>query len=1072
MRIGRRVAKAISWVMVFFLSVLGGGLWFTYTYVTDSANAAMAIRKYAVRFVPGGEVVPARVHVGWFFNEVTLHDTGVYQTIRGVRFPALNIPRLNVRVYSRKLFRGELDIQEVSVNQPILRICQRADGSWNLQGLLADPWPGPPMDRTPPILIRRGTIELVSFDGAPTAGGAGRRSSTLLNEVDLRIWQETPGRFVYRFEGTADGDVLDRLQIAGTVDLESGRIELGGSLTGLTLSEGLRQRIPPPAMPAFKALALNGGVIDMDHVRVVLDTKAPPGHRLRYAGQAWLREGVWNCTKLPFPVNDLSAAIEVDDGRLILHRAQGYFGKTTLRARGEIRLDDLKQGPMEWHVGLTDFELDQARLRPWTPPEYDELWDVFQPSGLIGTEIELVRTTPGGVVELDAHVDCRDVAVNYRHFPYPVDHLRGTIDLKKESLTVDVQTLSVGGQPLNLKGTIVHPGPDAVVSLEIDAASVPINRTLRDALKPDVRKVVDEFQPSGTVKAHAKVSRVPMAGKPEGKIAIDAEIDLTERCEITWAKLPYTIRNLTGRLELHPDHWIFRKMHGRHDEAQIVASGEVTKLPGKLKNGEDRLRVHVDLKAANLAFSEELRRALPGEWTSAWRTINPSGASDVVATVDVDPDRHRDDTRIILDPLPGSTVRLLVTRSPQPGQADPGGTIELRMDDVRGRFDFFNGVVKMKDVGVLFSGAPVRLDQGSVVVKSTGQFDLWVKDLWLRGLRLDPELRKKMPPRMAQFAQRVDEGRPFTAHGDLRIGWSGVKDQPAWCRWDNVTVVLNDNKINTGIPLEHIQGELQHVRGFSDGYRLEVGGVLDLESVMLLGQQITRVESGFQVKDGLGELVQLRGKFLGGDLYAQGRITLTETPSYSAQMNLHNARLEEYARTLGGHRQLRGDINAQIQCNGLGNDIRTLQGTGEAHINDGDLGELPAYFRPVALVNRTFNKDVPRVRLKTAFDSVDLAFSISHGSWNIDPIKFTGNAFSLQGRGTLDPQSNVDLRLEPMLGRDRFHIRGLSDLTLAASAPILRIRVIGTLAHPDFLVEPLPLLQRDRASRPTGSGVP
>ena len=103
------------------------------------------------------------------------------------------------------------------------------------------------------------------------------------------------------------------------------------------------------------------------------------------------------------------------------------------------------------------------------------------------------------------------------------------------------------------------------------------------------------------------------------------------------------------------------------------------------------------------------------------------------------------------------------------------------------------------------------------------------------------------------------------------------------------------------------------------------------------------------------------------------------------------------------------------------------------------------------------------MRIKTAFDSVDLAFTISHGLWNLDPIKFTGNAFSLQGRGTLDPQSNLDLRLEPLLGRDRFHIPIVSDLSREASAPMLRVHVTGTLSHPDFSVEPLPLLQRDPA---------
>lgn len=1080
MRIGRRVAKVLFWVLVFCLSVLGGGLWFAYTYVTDSANAARAIKQYAVKYLPTAVVEPARVHVARLFNEVTLHDTRVYQWIRGTRFQTLHIPRLNVQVNTRKLLRGELDVREVDVVWPTLRICQRADGTWNLQGLLADPWPSPWLDKTPPIVIENGTIELVCRDDAPAhpaaapaappAGPAGptvggRRLATILSKVSLRVKQERVGRFVYRFDGTATSDVLERLRLVGTVDLETGRVTLEGDLTGLTISDALRQRIPPEAQPAFKSLALNGGVVDLDRVRVGYDAKAPAGRRLHYGVQARLRDGVWNCPRLPFPVNDLSAAVDVEDGLLTLLHAEGTHGKTTLRARGKMRLGDPERAPMELHIGLSDFELDEARLRRWTPRQYDELWDVFKPGGLIGAEIDLARATPGGPIEMGASVTCHDVAVTYRHFPYPIDHLRGSLILAKKTLQVDLQTTSVGGQPLHLKGTIENPGPDAVVRLDIAADSVPIDAVLLKALQPDVRKVVKGFRPSGTVKAHAAVFREPMPGRPEGRIAIDAEIDLTERCEITWDKLPYPVRNLTGRLELHPDHWVFRDMQGRNGQARIRASGEVFKLPGKLENGEDRLRVHVDLKAANLPFSDELREALPPEWKSTWRTINPSGASDVEATVDVDPQRRRDETHIVIDPLPGSTVKLKVVRSPQPKHLDRGGEIELRMDDVHGRFRFDNGVVTMNDVSVLFGGAPVRLDHGRVVVKGNGQFDLAVSDLWIKGIRIDAELRKKMPPLMAQFAHRLDEGRAFTARGDLRIGWSGVENEPAWCGWDNVHVVLNDNKLNTGIPLEHIQGELRQVKGWSNGLGVWVEGIMNLESVVILGQQITRVESPFQMKDGVAELVDLRGKFLGGDLWARGRVTLAETPSYWATVSLHNARLEEYARTLGGRREYRGDISARIDCNGLGSDLRTLQGSGEAHITDGDLGELPAYFRPVALVNRTFNPDVPRVRIKTAFDSVDLAFTITHGLWKLDPVKFTGNAFSLQGSGTLDPQSNVDLRLEPLLGRDRFHLPIVSDLSLAASAPLLRVHVTGTLAHPDFSVEPLPLLQRDPAAR-------
>ena len=76
----------------------------------------------------------------------------------------------------------------------------------------------------------------------------------------------------------------------------------------------------------------------------------------------------------------------------------------------------------------------------------------------------------------------------------------------------------------------------------------------------------------------------------------------------------------------------------------------------------------------------------------------------------------------------------------------------------------------------------MRFDHGTVFVENTGRFDLSVKDLWVKELRIDSDLRKKMPPLMAQFAQKLDDGQTFTARGDLKIGWSGQANEPAWCQ--------------------------------------------------------------------------------------------------------------------------------------------------------------------------------------------------------------------------------------------------------------------------------------------------
>ncbi len=642
--------------------------------------------------------------------------------------------------------------------------------------------------------------------------------------------------------------------------------------------------------------------------------------------QARLREGVWDCPKLPFPINDLSALVHLENDLLTIKHARGSNGQMTVRAQGTIAFGETGETPLDLRLEITDLELDK-RLRKVTPADYDDLWDLFKPHGRVNATLNLVRKGAGRPLDSSVQVSCQDVAAEYRYFPYALDHLTGSLTLENDLLTVDLRTLTA---PLvHVKGLIQNPGLDAVVSLDIQAESVPINDTFRKALPPNVRQVIDQFQPSGEVTGRAKVVRKPMVGpnpRPEGLVAIDADIDLTGRCAMTWARLPYPVRNLTGRLELHPDRWIFKNICGRNGQAKITASGSVHKLPlPRLPNGEDPLEVSVSLVATDLLFNQELRQALPPAWKEkSWAAINPSGSCDVKAEVHHVSGRP-DSTHILIVPKPESNVRLEVTRSPQPG-FDPGGTIELRMEDVAGKFDFVDGRVTMRDVNFQFRGEPVRFADGTVVVEDTGRFALDVHDLWVRGIRFDADLRKKMPPLMSQFAMRLDDGKTVRARGDLQIGWSGVADEPAWCRWDKTLVVFNGNSLKTGIPLEHIQGQIEHVSGWSNGRVLEVQGILKLASVMFLGQQITEVESPFHVKEGAARLDSVTGRFLGGQLTGDGEVSLDTTPHYRAAFSLDGAQLEEYARTISGRQSYRGLVNARIEVNGLGSDVRTLSG--------------------------------------------------------------------------------------------------------------------------------------------------
>jgi hypothetical protein len=111
----------------------------------------------------------------------------------------------------------------------------------------------------------------------------------------------------------------------------------------------------------------------------------------------------------------------------------------------------------------------------------------------------------------------------------------------------------------------------------------------------------------------------------------------------------------------------------------------------------------------------------------------------------------------------------------------------------------------------------------------------------------------------------------------------------------------------------------------------------------------------------------------------------------------------------------------------------------------------------------------PRTPGKTAFDSADVAFTISHGLTTFDPIKFTGNAFSLLGDGTMNPQGILDLRLNVLWGRDRFHFPIVSDLTREVGNRFFIVRVQGTPSSHQIVPEALPLFSEFFKSLGRGS---
>ncbi|HEU5421955.1 MAG TPA: hypothetical protein VFU72_00295, partial [Nitrolancea sp.] len=237
MRLRVRLGKLLFWTVLLAFCTLAGALGFAYSYYTDSATLRALIKAHIPRYLNATQVDVGTTRVRPLIGDVTITHIIVRQVIDGANFQALVLPWLHVRVDPRAVLEGRFEPQEVVLAHPTLSLCQRRDGTWNFEGLLADPWPAPALKEMPPIVVQNGTIVLTEKLGADQPA-----TISVLREASLRI--EPAGGRRLKFEGSAKGEVLDYVKLAGTFDLDTGRVALSGDVTRIVLSDKLFQHLP------------------------------------------------------------------------------------------------------------------------------------------------------------------------------------------------------------------------------------------------------------------------------------------------------------------------------------------------------------------------------------------------------------------------------------------------------------------------------------------------------------------------------------------------------------------------------------------------------------------------------------------------------------------------------------------------------------------------------------------------------------------------------------------------------------------------------------------------------------
>lgn len=925
-----------------------------------------------------------------------------------------------------------LDVSRVVLRRPSLRATRLADGTWNVAKLLRTPESA---SSAPPVWIESGTVEIHDLLKGPAA-------PLWLRDVNLEVLpseelsQPGFGPGTLKIYGTLSGDFFRKVEIEGLVDPDGHAWTASGSIEELDVSPELRGALPPEVVASLPLLDSLRGRVALGF-RAGRDGSAESPVRFDVAGQ--LTRGRFDDPRLLRPLTDLEATFRADNEGVSIQKLSGSSGPSTLRVKS-FRLSgyDLSR-PMELDAQVRNLELD-PRLREILPEEFRPEWDKFLPAGKIHADVKLSYDGRHWSPELT--VKCVDAALVYHKFPYPLQHVEGTVEWKGDEVTVDLLG-DGGGRPVRVWGKVFPTGPESRFWIKVTASEVPLDDKVFQAIPEKSRPGVRALAPRGSIDVYSHVYRDVAGETPHKHLSLTMNDGW-----IRYEKFPYPVGNISGTIERNDDRWDFRDFAGTNGTGRISCHGGVSVRP-EGKHWE------FNFSGAGVPLDEELRTALGRpDMQQLWSDLRLRGmVKKFSATVVRLPHEEKAKLTFLEAHLDEQTTSIEPEWFP------------YEMKNIKGALIYDGNLSQAKSLGRIES-VHGRTTMGAAVVcdfQPDGNWRLLLDDLSVDRLVPDRELIAALPGRLKGAAAELKPSGPLNLTGSLELARGAGAAGRFTSRW-NLEFIVYNGTFDVGVKLENVNGGVA-LAGWYDGQTIRSRGELDIDSVRYNGVQLTRLLGPIAIDNDhirLGKFVEpapnqpartITAQLFGGTFSGSGSVLLGSGLEYRLHATVSDGSLGSLARELmPGHQDLRGRIGAAVRLEGKGRSLNGLGGAGLIELRDADIYELPLV---VALLKIFSIQELDQ----TAFTTSDIEFHIHGGHIYLPRIDFGGDALSLAGDGAMDFDSSIQLTFRSHLGRPEWQWPVFRELLGGAGEQLMVIHVGGTLDNPVQYREPFPGLQ-------------
>jgi hypothetical protein len=159
----------------------------------------------------------------------------------------------------------------------------------------------------------------------------------------------------------------------------------------------------------------------------------------------------------------------------------------------------------------------------------------------------------------------------YAGFPYPLTNVSGSILMDRGNWTIKEITGSNDTGVVRCTGALQRIGEDdGELTLNLVGTNVVLERELRDALPPGMRRIWDDVAPRGNAEFTAQVRHRVKARRTEVELDAAPRGD-TVTIEPAW--FPYRLERLRGRLRWKDGRLRFEEVRGTHARTTVSAEG-------------------------------------------------------------------------------------------------------------------------------------------------------------------------------------------------------------------------------------------------------------------------------------------------------------------------------------------------------------------------------------------------------------------------------------------------------------------------------------------------------------------